>query len=219
MAIVKEYVNHQNRFTHSLQYCRRMQFANRCNGQPQVLPNYNILLHGASMVQLFYLLCAEYDEGYNCHMFSPIEMTVMTKALLFHDGIEQFTGDILAPAKWKASKECDTIEEQVYASIEESGDIYDQFNLVYTDAHIEEGLDQNELHVFKYLDMAEYALRLLEERACGNNHERVKLGLRNARRVCKERYASVEDCRIKAFLHPLYTYLMDKTSTFSLEED
>ena len=210
-------LNHQNRFTHSLQYCRRMQFTNRCNGQPQVLQNYNVLLHGASMVQLYYLLTAQYESVHHAHIWSVLESEVLVRTMLFHDGIEQFTGDILAPAKWKAPTECDTIEQRVYESMEENGDIYDQFNIVFTDNHIEEGLDHNELHVFKYLDMAEYALRLIEERSCGNNHERVELGLRNARKVCKDRYHAIEDDHIKEFLYPLHFYLMIETSTLQEE--
>ena len=198
-----------NRFTKMLRYCRNMQFTNRCNGQPQVLPNYNVLLHGASMVQLFYLLMAEYRE-YNkgsCP-FDQMEREVMVRAMLFHDGIEQLTGDVLAPAKWLAPVECDTVEERVHKSIED--DLYSD-DLVYTDAIIEEGLDQDEIHVFKFLDMAEYALRLLEEAECGNMHERVRTGLANARRVCKERYNAVDRADIVLFLNPLYRYIMENT--------
>lgn len=213
-------INHSQRFMNSLRYCRRMQFTNRCNGQPQVLPNYNVLLHGASMVQLYYLLVAEYEAVNHSHIWYMLESEALVKAMLFHDGIEQFTGDILAPAKWKAPTECSIIEQRVYAAMKDNGDIYDQFNIVYTDDHIEEELDQNELHVFKYLDMAEYALRLLEERSCGNNHERVKLGLHNARKVCKDLYGVVEDNnRIKEFLRPLHSHLMNKTREFVWEED
>ena len=200
----------QTKFNNALQYCRTMQFTNRCNGQPQVLPNYNVLLHGASMVQLLYLLCAEYEEEYDRYMFDPIEMNVMTKTLLFHDGIEQFTGDILAPAKWKAPTVCDMIEQRVYEDLEATDSLYTLSNIVYTDAIIEEGLTQEELYVFKFLDMAEYALRLLEECACGNVSPKVQEGLRNARRVCKERY-NIDDENVKNFLNPLYRYIMENT--------
>lgn len=162
----------------TLSFLRGLQWVERSNGQAKVLGRYSILEHGASCA-LLYLLIKQID----CEMADANVMAL----LLLHDGMEKYTGDILYPAKCTSEAECEQIERNVYKEVAEDNPF------LFIDEDLKEQMSAADYKLFKFIDMAEYFFRTAEELKAGNHTAEVKIGLRNAFRVCRKRALELQE--------------------------
>lgn len=155
-------------------HLRRVAFVPRCAGTMQLLPNYTDAVHAYNCAMTYLDLCAVN----NLHPANEVLI-----ALLTHDNLEAFTGDLLAPVKDAINDKWDETERQVQSRAVDLANLpdgsYEVFcQLFPRDEQMCVTLNPAQLLLVKSIDMYEYLVRMMEEHECGNNTEQVLNGLR-----------------------------------------
>ena len=154
---------------------RRASYVQRWSGVPQVLSGYTVAVHCFNCANIYIQLCTllgmEIQAG-------------MVRAILNHDNMEIFTGDLLAPSKDLDPEGWDAIEQKIQTSL------YEKFNPTrkdHTDYKIgitfptELALNAMtctfDYLLLKIIDMYEFLFRASEEYEAGNKTGKVVEGL------------------------------------------
>ena len=196
------------------QHLRRVAFVPRCAGTMQLLPNYTDAVHAYNCAMIYLDLCTVN----NLHPANEVLI-----ALLTHDNLEAFTGDLLAPVKDAISDKWDETERQVQSRAVDLANLpdgsYDVFcKLFPRDEQMCVTLNPAQLLLVKSIDMYEYLVRMMEEHDCGNQTEQVLNGLRYGTKTLTARLSKLtaikeEHCYYDAiilgkFMHTAYQALI-----------
>lgn len=183
---------------------RRASYVLRWSGVPQVLRGYSVAVHCFNCANVYIQLCTllnmEIQPG-------------MVRAILNHDNMEIFTGDLLAPAKDSAPTQWELVEQNVQKSL------FEKFNPTHkehTDYKIgmtfptEDALfamtSTLDYLLLKLIDMYEFLLRASEEYELGNKTEKVSEGLTYGLKSFYE--------KVNALKEALQDTLIDTTACF-----
>lgn len=195
-------------------HLRRVAFVPRCAGTMQLLSNYTDAVHAYNCAMVYLDLCTVN----NLH---PANEVII--ALLTHDNLEAFTGDLLAPVKDVISDKWDETERQVQSRAVGLANLpdgsYDAFcKLFPRDEQMVVTLNPAQLLLVKSIDMYEYLVRMMEEHKVGNTSAEVINGLRygtktlNARLskliTVKEEHRFYDAIIIGKFMHTAYQALL-----------
>ena len=141
----------------------------RWQGTPQLLP-YNVSTHAYNCAMLYMQLC--------CVCAKSIDLQLLS-ALLCHDNMESWTGDLLAPAKDSSPEFWDSIEEKVQEQWRTDTNMSEP--LVKTFLPIEDDLQRlttEAQHLLKIIDMLEFLLHAQQEYKAGNRCSKIMAGLK-----------------------------------------
>ena len=154
---------------------RRASYVLRWSGTPQVLSGYSVAVHCYNCANIYIQLCTLLDTDVQAEM---------VRALLNHDNMELYTGDLLAPAKDLYPARWDEIEQKVQTFL------YEKFNPTrqeHTDYKIGMTFPTEpslvamthflDYFLLKIIDMYEFLFRATEEYEVGNKTEKVTDGL------------------------------------------
>lgn len=194
-------------------HLRRVAFVPRCAGAMLLLPNYTDAVHAYNCAMTYLNLCA-------VNKTTPI-CDVLT-ALLKHDNLEAFTGDLLAPVKDAINSKWDEVERQIQNRAADLAHLpagsYDVFcELFPRDEQMVTHLNKMEVLLVKSIDMYEFLVRMMEEYKCGNKNDwmlqSIKYGTKslNARlsSLMRMEEQSVETYpRFGKFMHVAYQALL-----------
>lgn len=195
-------------------HLRRVAFVPRCAGTMQLLPNYTDAVHAYNCAMTYLDLCAVNE-------LRPANEVLI--ALLTHDNLEAFTGDLLAPVKDAINGKWDETERQVQSRAADLADLpdgsYDVFcKLFPRDEQLCVTLNEAQPLLVKSIDMYEYLVRMMEEHRVGNASAEVFNGLRygtktlNARlsklMFLKEEHRYYDAIILGKFMHTAYQALL-----------
>lgn len=154
---------------------RRASYVLRWSGTSQVLSGYSVAVHCYNCANIYIQLCT---------LLNMEIQAGMVRAILNHDNMEIFTGDLLAPSKDLDPEGWDVIEQKVQTSLLEK---YNPTKKDHTDYKIgmtfptELTLSMMTCNLdyllLKIIDMYEFLLRASEEYSAGNKTEKVIEGL------------------------------------------
>lgn len=154
---------------------RRASYVQRWSGVPQTLSGYTVAVHCFNCANIYIQLCTLTNMDIQAGML---------RALLNHDNMELFTGDLLAPAKDRKPEQWELIEQSVLKSLFER---YNPTKKDHTDYKIgmtfptEDTLQalvcSLDYYLLKIIDTYEFLLRASEEYEVGNKTEKVLDGL------------------------------------------
>jgi 5'-deoxynucleotidase YfbR-like HD superfamily hydrolase len=154
---------------------RRASYIKRWSGVPQTLSGYSVAVHCFNCANIYIQLCTLLNMD--------IE-TGMLRALLNHDNMELFTGDLLAPAKDKMPEQWELIEQSILKSLLERFNPTKKDHTDYkigitfpTEDTLQAIVSPLDYHLLKIIDTYEFLLRALEEYEVGNKTEKVIDGL------------------------------------------
>ena len=203
-----------NQFIGLQNHLRRVAFVSRCAGTMQLLPNYTDAVHAYNCAMIYLDLCTVN----NLHPANEVLI-----ALLTHDNLEAFTGDLLAPVKDAISDKWDETERQVQSRAVDLANLpdgsYDVFcKLFPRDEQMCVTLNPAQILLVKSIDMYEYLVRMIEEYKCGNSTEQVLNGLRYGTKTLtarlskltalKEEHRYYDAIILGAFMHTAYQALI-----------
>lgn len=154
---------------------RRTSYVLRWSGVPQVLSGYSVAVHCFNCANIYIQLCTllnmDIESG-------------MVRALLNHDNMELYTGDLLAPAKDARPDQWTLIEQSVMTYLMNK---HNPMKREHTDYKIgmtfptEDSLMTMtcflDYFLLKIIDMYEFLMRATEEYEVGNKTEKVTEGL------------------------------------------
>ena len=154
---------------------RRASYIKRWSGVPQTLSGYSVAVHCFNCANVYIQLCT----------LTNMDIQAGTiRAILNHDNMELFTGDLLAPAKDKMPEQWELIEQSILKSLYER---YNPTRKDQTDYKIgmtfptEDTLQfltsTLDYYLLKIIDTYEFLLRASEEYEVGNKTEKVIDGL------------------------------------------
>jgi 5'-deoxynucleotidase YfbR-like HD superfamily hydrolase len=154
---------------------RRASYIKRWSGVPQTLSGYSVAVHCFNCANIYIQLCTLLNMD--------IE-TGMLRALLNHDNMELFTGDLLAPAKDKMPEQWELIEQSILKSLLERFNPTKKDHTDYkigitfpTEDTLQAIVSPLDYHLLKIIDTYEFLLRASEEYEVGNKTEKVIDGL------------------------------------------
>ena len=202
-------------------HLRRVAFVPRCAGTMQLLPNYTDAVHAYNCAMIYLNLCAVHDTYPTCDVLT---------ALLKHDNLEAFTGDLLAPVKDTINGKWDEVERQVQNRAADLADLpagsYEAFcELFPRDEQMVVHLNKMEVLLVKSIDMYEYLVRMMEEYKCGNRTEMVRNGLHYGTKTLNARLSSLmtlegqivkEGPRFGKFMHTAYQALLTENKLWEV---
>ena len=147
-------------------HLRRVAFVPRCAGAMLLLPNYTDAVHAYNCAMTYLNLCT-------VNKLSPANEVLI--ALLTHDNLEAFTGDLLAPVKDAINGKWDEVERQVQNRAADLAHFpvgsYEAFcELFPRDEQMAVHLNKMEVLLVKSIDMYEFLVRMMEEYKCGNRN-------------------------------------------------
>ena len=195
-------------------HLRRVAFVPRCAGAMLLLPNYTDAVHAYNCATTYLDLCAVN----NLHPANEVLI-----ALLTHDNLEAFTGDLLAPVKDAINDKWDETERQVQSRSADLARLpdgsYEVFcKLFPRDEQMCVTLNDAQLLLVKSIDMYEFLVRMMEEHECGNRSawmlQSIKYGTKalNERlsklTALKEEHRYYDAIIIGAFMHTAYQALL-----------
>lgn len=153
---------------------KRTQYLTRLQTTPQVLSGYTVASHQHQCAMLYITLVTVLQIKPEANIFI---------ALLTHDNMETFTGDLLAPAKNKEEKAWKKLEAHIQCDFINGLTPNKEHNsyiaavvatLFPIEQDIEEGLTSYAKYLLvKMIDLAELLLRCADEYECGNHSERI----------------------------------------------
>jgi 5'-deoxynucleotidase YfbR-like HD superfamily hydrolase len=195
-------------------HLRRVAFVPRCAGTMQLLPNYTDAVHAYNCAMIYLDLCTVK----NLHPANEVLI-----ALLTHDNLEAFTGDLLAPVKDAINDRWDEVERQVQNCAADLANLpdgsYEMFcKLFPRDEQMCVTLNPAQLLLVKSIDMYEYLVRMMEEHNSGNKTKQVWRGLRYGTKTLnarlsklmnfKEEYRFYDAIILGKFMHVAYQALL-----------
>lgn len=155
---------------------RRASYVQRWSGTPQILSGYSVAVHCFNCANIYIQLCT---------LLNMEIQPEMVRAILNHDNMEIFTGDLLAPSKDLYPERWDEIEQKVQNSL------YEKFNPTRKD-HTDYKIGMTfpaeialtamtytlDYLLLKIIDIYEFLLRASEEYESGNKTVKVVEALR-----------------------------------------
>lgn len=154
---------------------RRASYVLRWSGVPQTLSGYSVAVHCFNCANIYIQLCTLLNMDIEARML---------RALLNHDNMELFTGDLLAPAKDKMPEQWELIEQSILKSLFERFNPTKKDHTDYkigitfpTENTLQAIVSPIDYHLLKIIDMYEFLLRASEEFEVGNKTEKVIDGL------------------------------------------
>lgn len=154
---------------------RRASYVQRWSGVPQILSGYSVAVHCYNCANIYVQLCT---------LLNMEIQAGMLRAILNHDNMELFTGDLLAPAKDSAPTQWELIEQKVNCSLLERFNPTHKENTDYkigmtfpTEDSLFAMTCNLDYYLLKIIDMYEFLLRATEEYEVGNKTGKVTEGL------------------------------------------
>lgn len=200
---------------------RRTAFVHRCAGTPQVLQGYSVAVHAYNSAMLYLNMCiaiGTLPEGY------------LYTILLTHDNLEDYTGDLLAPAKdalppaqWN---EVEHVAQQSAFDADPALTSRLAFETMFpVEDQLARSLSSFDYTLVKVIDMYEYLVRMMEEYTCGNHHPAITRGITYGTATLNRRIdtlATLADSlgeALATFWHTVYNRQLTAHDLWSLVEE